>query len=146
MQHGTMRFPCRLVSFTLLAAAASLSAHAAATADVGGQWIGNSWVEGGRGATKSTLALAAPDADESTFSIEDRSSCTLKRGSYSAAGDDAWSLTFKEARGSDACERLAKGTFTLRAGSKPRTLDLEVTYPGPDGQPNVRRGTLTRYP
>ena len=143
--HRIARFPSWPVSFVLVAATASLGVHAATIADVSGQWVGNSWVDGGRVPAKSSLALAA-NADESTFSIEDRSPCTLKHGSYTAAGDDAWSLSFKEARGGEACDRLVKGTFTLRAGSRPRTLELEVTYPGPDGQPNVRRGALVRYP
>ena len=135
-------------NLTALAIAALLgaSAPAAATADVSGQWVGNSQLDGSRNLGKTTLVLGAADAEDSMLRIEDRSSCTLKQGKYSAAADGSWSISFKEAKGGESCERLAKGTFTLHEGVSPRTLQFEVTYPGPDGGQNLRRGALSRYP
>ena len=134
----------RNFTMLLLAASAALAFGTAnANADMHGQWIGNSQLEGSRSVAKTTLVL---DADDSTLHIEDRNTCTLKHGSYSADAGDTLSLSFKEAKGGEACERLAKGRFTVTPGSGPRSLRFEVTYPGPDGSENIRRGALSRYP
>jgi hypothetical protein len=124
---------------------ACASALAAATAELSGQWVGSSGIEGGRSGDKTTLALGAPEADNSTLRIEGRTTCTLRDGSYSAAADGAWTLSFKGANGTEACERLARGKFTLRQDA-PRKLSFEASYPGPDGTPNQRSGVLSRYP
>jgi hypothetical protein len=120
-------------------------ARAVAAAELGGVWVGNSGVEGGRSGDRTTLSLGAPDADNSTLRIEGHTICTLRDGSYSASADGAWTLSFKGANGSESCERLARGKFTLRQDA-PRRLSFEASYPGPDGTPNQRSGVLNRYP
>ncbi len=130
-----------IVSFALVVSIA----HAAVDAPRG-QWSGNSRIDGDRAAVKTTLSLGAPDGDDSLLRIDGRNVCTLKHGTYRSNSAGTWDLSFKEMTGGDACARLAKGTFTLRAGSTPRQLDFEVKYPGADGQDLVRRGALNRYP
>ena len=134
-----------IAAFFFVGVAAASSAQGAVAAELGGQWVGNSGVEGGRGVDKTTLSLGAPDADNSTLRIEGRTVCTLREGSYSAAADGAWTLSFKGANGSEACERLARGKFTLRQDAA-RKLSFEASYPGPDGAANQRSGVLNRYP
>ena len=121
-------------------------AHASVSAELKGQWVGNSQVEGDKSVAKTSLTLGAADADNSILRIEGHNTCTLSQGKYSAGADGAWTLSFGEITGGDSCSRLAKGTFTLRQGSTARKLDFEVSYPGPDGQQNLRRGALSRYP
>ena len=123
----------------------ALSLPAMAT-DLHGQWVGNSQVDGARSIARTTLMLGAPGAEDSTLRIEGGTTCTLGQGTYAADAGDTVSLTFKQARGGDACARMAKGTFTLRAGSKPRSLEFEASYPGADGGQNQRHGALSRYP
>ncbi|MEP6484305.1 MAG: hypothetical protein ABJB01_07640 [Rudaea sp.] len=118
----------------------------AAVGSLGGQWTGNSQVDGDRVVSKTTLSLGAPDEENSTLRIEGRSTCTLKQGKYSVDGSGSGTLSFKETMGGDACTRLAKGTFNLHPGNTARQLDFEVKYPGSDGQDVLRRGALSRYP
>jgi hypothetical protein len=108
--------------------------------------VGNSQVDGARSVARTTLTLGAADAENSTLRIEGSTTCTLGQGKYATGSGDTLSLTFKEARGGDACARMAQGTFSVRAGSKPRTLEFDASYPAADGSPNQRRGALTRYP
>lgn len=146
MQHICQRFgsmPFASVFFIGVAMAAC--AQAAVTAELRGQWIGNSGVKGARDGDKTTLSLGAPDADNSSLRIEGRTVCTLRDGSYSAAADGAWTLSFKGANGSEACARLARGKFTLRQDAA-RKLSFEASYPGTDGSSNLRSGVLHRYP
>jgi hypothetical protein len=144
--HRKRTFAGTLATAIAVALLPGALAQAAADSDVSGQWVGNSQLDGSRSVGKTTLVLGASATEDSSLRIEDRSTCTLKQGSYSAGANGDWSLSFKQAKGGDACERLAKGTFTLRSGSSPRALQFEVTYPGPDGGQNVRRGALARYP
>lgn len=118
----------------------------AETTDVTGQWVGNSRVDGVRIGDKAQLTLGTPNSESSSLRIEGRTTCILRDGSYQPAGDGSWALVFKAVNGADACQRLAKGTFTLRRGASSRQLTFDVSYPGPDGQANLRRGALTRYP
>jgi hypothetical protein len=134
-----------LASLFVFAAIAATSVQAAASEELSGQWVGNSGVEGGRSGDKTTLSLGAPDADNSSLRIEGRAVCTLRDGSYSVAADGQLTLQFKGANGTEACERLARGKFTLRQDA-PRRLNFEAAYPGPDGTPNQRSGVLNRYP
>ena len=126
------------------------SALALEVSSVTGQWVGNSLLEGSRGAEKTSLSLGEPEAENAVLRVEDRSTCTLSHGAYSAQqsadGAGAWSLSFKESRGGEACERLARGKFLLRRGSVPRTLEFDATYPAHDGSENHLRGILSRYP
>ena len=131
-----------LLAGTVVAAG---SVQAETTTALNGQWVGNSGIEGGKSGEKTTLSLGAPEADNSSLRIEGRTVCTLRDGSYSAAADGAVTLSFKGANGSEACERLAKGTFTLRQDAV-RKLSFQASYPGPDGAPNLRSGVLNRYP
>jgi len=134
-----------LALFVVVAGAAAASAAAEAAAELSGQWVGNSGIEGGRGGEKTTLSLGAPDAANSSLRIEGRTVCSLRDGSYSAEADGAVTLSFKGANGSEACERLAKGKFTLRQNAA-RKLSFQASYPGADGAPNLRSGVLNRYP
>jgi hypothetical protein len=118
----------------------------AAAGSLGGQWTGNSQVDGDRVVSKTMLSLGGPDEENSMLRIEGRSTCTLKQGTYSVDASGSGTLSFKETMGGDACTRLAKGTFTLHQGNTPRQLDFEVKYPGSDGQDVLRRGALSRYP
>jgi hypothetical protein len=133
----------------LLVAAAFANPLAAAPArDLAGQWIGTSLLDGQNEPARTTLDLGADD-EGSTLRIESRTTCTLKRGNYAPAqvGEpQAWTLSFKSASGGDACARLAQGTFVFRPGAAPRTLELDIVYPGRDGGSNHRRGRLSRYP
>ena len=125
----------------------AMSVSPAATAEtINGQWTGNSQVDGDQAVAKTMLSLGSPDGDNASLRIEGRSTCTLKQGTYSSDASGAWTLSFKEPMGGDACTRLAKGTFKLHSGSTARQLDFEVKYPGADGQEILRRGALTRYP
>jgi len=133
-----------LVALTLLAGIPSF-ADATTGGDLPGQWVGNSQVEGMRSVARTTLILGAADAEDSSLRIDGEPSCTLAHGKYSADGD-TWSLKFSDARGGGACSRLAQGTFVLHAGSKPRSLQFEASYPGAEGGQSLRRGALTRYP
>jgi len=126
----------------LSAFASSAGAIATESNEPSGQWVGNSVLDGRNFPDKTVLTLAA---DNATLRIEGHSVCKLGQGSYSAL-ENAWSLSFKQADGGDACARLAKGNFSLHPGSKPRTMEFEVTYPGADGSQNRRYGTLSRYP
>ena len=137
-------FRCCVIAAVAFAAAPA--ALAAETADVGGQWVGNSRLDGGGTDDKTMLTLGAPDSASSSLRIEGRTTCSLRDGTYQASTDGTWTLAFKDAKGSDACQRLAKGTFTLRHEASSRQLSFDVSYPGPDGQSNLRRGALTRYP
>jgi len=128
----------------LIASIAAISASA--STDLHGQWVGNSQLDGSRAAAKTTLVLGYADSDDSTLRLDDRNPCTLRGGTWTSAANDAVTLSFKDANGSEACERLARGRFTLLPGTAPRSLRLEVAYPGPDGGENVRHGVLTRYP
>jgi hypothetical protein len=132
-------------SLFVSATIAAGSVRAAATEELSGQWVGSSGVEGGRSADRTTLSLGAPDADNTSLRIEGRAVCTLRDGSYSVAADGQLTLQFKGANGTEACERLARGKFTLRQDA-PRRLSFEASYPGPDGTPNQRSGVLNRYP
>lgn len=145
MRHHRSGF--RVLSSTLVIApllVVSISANAAA--ELKGQWIGNSQVDGDSAVAKTSLVLGAADSDNTTLRMEGRGACTLKGGKYAADSSGAWTLSFADASGSDSCERLSKGTFVLRQGNTPRQLMFDVTYPGPDGKQNLRRGSLTRYP
>jgi hypothetical protein len=130
----------------LIASFAPLLGAAASVDSLNGQWNGNSQVDGDKSVAKTLLSLGAPDGDNSTLRIEGRNTCTLRQGSYKTDSGGAWTLSFKDPMGGDACTRLSKGTFTLRPGSTARQLDFEVKYPGSDGQEVLRRGALTRYP
>jgi hypothetical protein len=144
-QYGTcaIRGCVALLSASVLCA----SALAAATTDPGGQWLGQSKVEGHRIIDKTTLSLVA---DNASMRIEESTGvCVLEQGTYTAqnSGSEAgWSLSFKQSKGSDACAKLAQANFTLSPGSRARTLDFEVTYTGTDGKQNRRFGALSRYP
>jgi len=123
------------------------SLAAAATIDtISGQWSGHSQVDGDQVVAKTMLSVGSPDEENAFLRIEGRSTCTLKQGKYSSDESGAWTLSFKEPMGGDACTRLAKGTFKLHPGSTARQLDFEVKYPGSDGQEILRRGALIRYP
>jgi hypothetical protein len=137
----------RSISRALLVAGAVIATGTvqAETAALNGQWVGNSGIEGGKSGEKTTLSLGAPEAGNSSLRIEGRTVCTLRDGSYSAEADGAVTLSFKGANGSEACERLAKGKFTLRQDAA-RKLSFQASYPGPDGAPNLRSGVLNRYP
>jgi hypothetical protein len=125
----------------------AMSFASAATVDtISGQWTGNSQVDGDRFVSKTMLSLGSPDGENALLRIEGRNTCTLRQGTYSSDASGAWTLSFKDPMGGDACTRLAKGTFTLHPGSNTRQLDFEVKYPGSDGQEVLRRGALTRYP
>jgi hypothetical protein len=136
----------RKTAVLLLAACAPLLGAATTTDSLSGQWNGNSQVDGDQSVAKTLLSLGGPDADNATLRIEGRNTCTLRQGSYRVDSSGAWTLSFKDTMGGDACTRLAKGTFVLHPGSTPRQLDFEVKYPGSDGQDVRRRGALTRYP
>ncbi|HEX4481357.1 MAG TPA: hypothetical protein VH082_11140 [Rudaea sp.] len=136
----------RTLTIVLIAALSPLSGAIATTDSLNGQWTGNSKVEGDQSIAKTFLSLGAPDNENATLRIEGRNTCTLRQGSYRADTAGAWTMSFKDTMGGDACTRLAKGTFTLRPGSTPRQLDFDVTYPGSDGKDVRRRGALTRYP
>lgn len=149
MRNDRTKSLSRLFSARVLVlplAFAFATAHAAQGGELSGQWVGNSQVVGQKSIAKASLSLGAPDADDSSLRIEGGNVCTLKHGSYSADASGTWSLSFKEGKGGDVCERLAKGTFSLHRGSTPRALDFEATYPGEDGQQRVSRGALSRYP
>jgi hypothetical protein len=119
----------------------------AAGEELGGQWVGSSGVVGGRGDDKTLLELGAPGDARSSLRIESKIPCSLRDGTYQAAPDGTWTLSFREANGTEACQRLARGTFTLQQNpEEARHLSFAVSYPGPDGQPNLRRGDLLRYP
>ncbi len=134
-------------TLAILVAALTPMLGVAATLDaLNGQWNGNSQVDGDKSVAKTLLSLGTPDTDNSTLRIEGRNTCTLRQGSYKSDAAGAWTLSFKDTMGGDACTRLAKGTFMLHAGSTARQLDFEVKYPGSDGQEVLRRGALTRYP
>ena len=146
---------CILAVTTLMTALAAFVSTAAAYAadmpNLRGQWIGNSLLDGQREKAKTSLSLGAPDdAENATMRIEDRSACTLLQGKYSvqagADGAPAWSLSFKEGRGGEVCERLAQGIFLLRPGAGSRKLEFDVTYSARDGAQNHRVGVLNRYP
>ena len=130
------------VAMPLLAA----YAHATASAELSGQWVGNSQVDGDKIVARTSLSLGTADAENATLRIEGRSTCTLREGRYASGANGAWTLSFKDASGGDACARLSKGTFVLHEGTTPRQLDFEVTYPASDGGQNLRRGALSRYP
>ncbi len=135
-------------SLAMIAAIAALaigSAQAEVSAELNGQWVGNSGIEGGKSGEKTTLSLGAPDADNSSLRIEGRTVCTLRDGHYSAEAEGAFTLSFKGANGSEGCERLAKGKFTLHQDAA-RKLSFQASYPGADGTPNLRSGVLSRYP
>jgi hypothetical protein len=134
-----------LLSITSILLAMAAGASAVTAAELGGEWVGSSGIEGGRSGDRTTLSLGSPDADNSSLRIEGRTVCTLRDGSYSVAADGTWTLSFKGANGSEACARLARGKFTLRQDA-PRRLSFEASYPGPDGTPNQRSGVLSRYP
>jgi hypothetical protein len=121
-------------------------AFATTPSDLRGQWVGNSTLDGGSSIAKTTLSLGAPDKDDSALRIEGNSSCVLGHGSYAAGSGEAWSLTFKDASGGALCERLAKGSFTVRPGSAPRSVEFEAAYPNSDGGTNRRSGILKHYP
>lgn len=110
-----------------------------------GQWVGNTHMEGDRSPDKTTLQLGAADAAGTTLQIDTGRACRLREGSYSAQGDDAWSLRFKATSGDGACDRLSQGEFTLRIAG-PRKLVLEARYPDGKGGQNLRSGVLARYP
>ena len=135
---------------TLSLLAMCTTAYAVDNPNLSGQWIGNSLLEGQHETAKTTLSLGALDADDATLRIEDRSVCTLQQGTYSARqnadGAAAWSLTFKQAHGGEACERLARGEFSLHSGARPRSIEFDVTYPARDGTQNHRKGVLNHYP
>ena len=119
----------------------------AAGEEINGQWVGSSGVVGGRGDDKTLLELGAPGDARSSLRIESKVPCSLRDGSFQAAPDGTWTLSFREANGTEACQRLARGTFTLHQDpAEARQLSFAVSYPGPDGQPNVRQGALLRYP
>ena len=130
----------------LAAAFASVAARAAAAPELGGQWIGNSSIDGQRSVSRATLSLAGVDSDGTTLRIEDASTCTLRKGKYSAASEGSWTLSFSDASGGDSCKRLAAGTFALRRGERPKQLYLEATYQSADGAQAVRRAIFNRYP
>jgi hypothetical protein len=132
-----------LLGFAVFAACSAV--HAMETPNLRGTWVGNSMLEGERSSVKTTLSLGSTDEQNTTLRIDDTRSCTLKLGSYTEQGTDAWTLSFKAVQGGEACERLAQGSFSLRTGG-PRKLELDVTYPGRDGSQNHRRGVLNRYP
>jgi len=139
---------CKLALFSLSLPVVLLAQPAfAATADAPrGQWSGISQVDGDRSTSKTLLSLGAPDGDNSTLRIQGDSDCTLKQGAYSADSSGGWTLSFKQSVGGGACERLAKGTFVLRAGATPKQLEFAVKYPAADGGEKQRHGSLSRYP
>ncbi len=143
-----MLITTRTLTIALIATFTPLIAAAVAAPgdSLNGQWTGNSKVEGDQSIAKTFLSLGGPDSENATLRIEGRNTCTLRLGSYRADASGAWTLSFKDTMGGDACTRLAKGTFTLRPGSSPRQLDFDVKYPGSDGQDVRRSGALTRYP
>lgn len=134
------------VLLTAALAVTVTSAYAIAEPELKGQWIGNSQLDGQNAVSKTSLSLGSPDDEGTTLRVEGRATCTLRQGHYAVGSSGEWSLSFKDAKGGESCERLAQGTFVLRAGSSPRQLTFEVTYPGPDGHQNQRHGLLTRYP
>ncbi len=152
MLNGKSKNTVLKIRLTLICAmlAASSAVCATDTPNLRGQWIGNSLLEGQHAKAKTSLTLGAADDENATMHIEDRNDCTLKGGKYAtqsgADGVPAWSLSFKEARGGEVCQRLAKADFSLRLGSRPRTLEFDVTYPAADGTQHHRIGVMGRYP
>lgn len=135
-----------VLTITILAAFGSASARAAAAPELRGQWIGNSSIDGQRSVSRATLSVAGVDSDATTLRIDDASTCTLRKGKYSAASEGNWTLSFGDASGGDGCRRLAAGTFALRRGDRPKQLYLEATYQSADGAQAVRRAVFNRYP
>jgi hypothetical protein len=135
-----------VLTITILAAFGSASARAAAAPELRGQWIGNSSIDGQRSVSRATLSVAGVDSDATTLRIDDASTCTLRKGKYSAASEGNWTLSFGDASGGDGCKRLAAGTFALRRGDRPKQLYLEATYQSADGAQAVRRAVFNRYP
>ena len=135
-----------LTAMILAGAFGIVSARAAATPELSGQWIGNSSIDGQRSVSRATLSVAGADSDGTTLRIEDANTCTLRKGKYSAASEGNWTLSFSDASGGDGCKRLAAGTFALRRGERPKQLYLEATYQNADGAQAVRRAIFNRYP
>lgn len=150
MSSNTTKYHLLLcMSFAVLSAGVSLATSAAAlpAADLSGQWVGASLLDGQRETVKTVLDLNT--AGDSTLRVESRMTCTLNGGNVASLdGSDAaaWTLSFKSAHGGEACERMAQGKIVLRAGDKPRTLDFDLVYPGRDGASNHRHGLLSHYP
>jgi hypothetical protein len=110
-----------------------------------GQWVGNTQVEGQRDVDKTALQLGTADEANTKLQIDTGRTCMLREGTYTAQGDDAWSLRFKSVNGESACDRLSQGEFTLRVAG-PRKLAIEIRYPDRKGGQNLRNGVLARYP
>jgi len=110
-----------------------------------GQWVGSTQLDGTRSTDKTTLQLGTADEANTTLQLDTGRTCSLREGTYSAQGSDAWALRFKPAEGDSACDRLSKGEFILRAAG-PRKLAFEVRYPDGKGGQNLRSGVLARYP
>jgi len=144
MQTTTPRIAL-LCAAVLAAPLLSLHAHASLAADLSGQYVGNSQIDGEKSVAKTMLMIGGADAENTTLRIEGENTCTLKNGHYAADGD-AWSLSFKDANGGDSCKRMAEGKFTLHAGAKPRTLEFEAAFSSAGGGQSLRRGALHRYP
>jgi len=82
---------------TMAAMWAVTSTCALAAADLSGQWVGNSGIDGSRAVSKTTLVLGAADAQDSSLRLEDRSVCMLRQGKYSVDANGALSLSFGQA-------------------------------------------------
>lgn len=135
--------PTRLIA-ALTVALIACTAEAEST-NPHGQWIGSTQMEGDRSGDKTTLQLGSADEASTTLQVESGRTCRLREGTYSAQGDDAWSLRFKATSGDSACDRLSQGEFMLRVAG-PRKLVIEARYPDGKGGQNLRSGVLGRYP
>ena len=100
----------------------------------------------GLGATAIALVLGTPQEHDGILKLQDKTTCALTMGTYTANPNGTWRLSFDEVNGGGLCSRMADSTFTVKKGLLAEQLLVDATYSAENGTTTKRRIVLRHYP
>lgn len=133
-RHGALSV-CGLVLL------AGVSASAANTDALSGQWKGQSRLDDEKGTAATSLAISN---GEGRLRIDGTPRCAINGAVEPASDGGCWHLKPSDARGGAMCDAMSKGELTVCVGEG-RVVKLEARY-SRDGREQKRLGTLGHYP
>ena len=125
-----------------------LGAYANAGVDesLKGQWIGTAQLASNAARTPIALVLGSPQEHDGILKLQDKTTCALTMGTYTANPNGTWRLLFDEVNGGGLCSRMADATFTVKKGLLAEQLLVDATYSAENGTTTKRRIVLRHYP
>lgn len=111
-----------------------------------GQWIGTAQLTSNAARTPIALVLGTPQQHDGILKLQDKTTCALTMGTYTANPNGTWRLSFDEVNGGGLCSRMADSTFTVKKGLLAEQLLVDATYSAENGTTTKRRIVLRHYP